>query len=66
MQGTNNKYHINIENEISFLDNNVIWLELDADIKYPNYNKKSLKLFRYSKSLSNPYILKCDKKECRF
>ena len=67
MQRTNNKYHINLENEICFLDNNVInkWIEIDADVKCPNCNKKSLKLFRNSKSLANLYTLKCNKKERR-
>ena len=67
MQGAYNKYHINIENEISFWQNNIInkRIEIGADLKCPNCNNKSLKLFRNSKSLSNPYILKCNKKECR-
>ena len=40
-------------------------IEIDADLKCPNCKNESLKLFRNSKSLSNPYILKCNKKECR-
>ena len=47
MQWANNKYHTNKENEMTFWDYNVInkLIEIYVDLKCPNWNNKSLKLF---------------------
>ena len=62
---TNNKFHLSYENEYYFWENNVIgkWIIIDLESqKCPSCKNTSLRFVKIKKSLSNPVILKCNKK----